>query len=92
MATTKPADQATSPLIVTPVTSDELANMAYSGIYDIAVTLKDGRWEGDRVQLHNGRISTYRLSPPLFLDGFYDCRIHFIDIHTVLSSLQKMQK
>jgi len=57
VATTKPADQATSPLIVTPVTSDELANMAYSGIYDIAVTLKDGRWEGDRVQLHNGRIA-----------------------------------
>jgi heat shock protein HslJ len=47
VATTKPADQATSPLIVTPVTSDELANMAYSGIYDIAVTLKDGRWEGE---------------------------------------------
>ena len=47
MATTWPAAQTTSPLIVTPVTSDELANMAYSGIYDNAVTLKDGRWEGE---------------------------------------------
>ena len=47
VAATRPAVQAASPLIVTPVTSDELANMAYSGIYDNAVTLKDGRWEGE---------------------------------------------
>ena len=38
-------------LAVTPAdaapTPEQLGNMAYTGIYEHAITLKNGRWEGD---------------------------------------------